>query len=96
LKRLILLAIIKALIEKEIFEDYFIQEDRVTNGNWKINCNSTAQQIAFEGLKQVLFKRCFIAWRYFERKTEIYIKLIQEYLQTGKQILYLLIALTTS
>jgi primosomal protein N' (replication factor Y) len=32
-----------------------------------------------------------------ERKTEIYIKLIQEYLQTGKQILYLLpeIALTT-
>jgi primosomal protein N' (replication factor Y) len=40
----------------------------------------------------------FIAWRYFERKTEIYIKLIQEYLQTGKQILYLLpeIALTTS
>jgi primosomal protein N' (replication factor Y) len=25
-----------------------------------------------------------------ERKTEIYIKLIQEYLQTGKQILYLL------
>jgi primosomal protein N' (replication factor Y) len=52
---------------------------------------STAQQIAFEELKQVLFKRCFfIAWRYFERKTEIYIKLIQEYLQTGKQILYLL------
>jgi primosomal protein N' (replication factor Y) len=51
-----------------------------------------------KGLKQVLFKRClFIAWRYFERKTEIYIKLIQEYLQTGKQILYLLpeIALTT-
>jgi primosomal protein N' (replication factor Y) len=44
-----------------------------------------------KGLKQVLFKRCFfIAWRYFERKTEIYIKLIQEYLQTGKQILYLL------
>jgi primosomal protein N' len=32
----------------------------------------------------------FLAWRYFERKTEIYIKLIQEYLQTGKQILYLL------
>jgi primosomal protein N' len=43
---------------------------------------STAQQIAFEGLKQVLFKRCFLVWRYFERKTEIYIKLIQEYLQT--------------
>jgi primosomal protein N' (replication factor Y) len=32
---------------------------------------------------------------YFERKTEIYIKLIQEYLQTGKNYLLPEIALTT-
>jgi primosomal protein N' (replication factor Y) len=53
-------------------------------------------KIAFEGLK-FLFKRCFYCMALLERKTEIYIKLIQEYLQTGKQILYLLpeIALTT-
>ena len=95
-------AIIKALIEKEIFEDYFIQEDRV-HFNGKIREDqlqlSTAQQIAFEGIKASFIQKdvCLLHGVTSSGKTEIYIKLIQEYLQTGKQILYLLpeIALTT-
>jgi primosomal protein N' (replication factor Y) len=93
-------AIIKALMKKRYSKIILFKkiECILTENSRRSLQLSTAQQIAFEGLKQVLFKRCFfIAWRYFERKTEIYIKLIQEYLQTGKQILYLLpeIALTT-
>jgi primosomal protein N' (replication factor Y) len=54
--------------------------------------------IAFEGIKASFIQKMFVyCMALLERKTEIYIKLIQEYLQTGKQILYLLpeIALTT-
>nr|WP_309757178.1 primosomal protein N' [Flavobacterium sp.] len=95
-------AIIKALIEKEIFEDYFIQEDRV-HFNGKIREDqlqlSTTQQIAFEGIKASFIQKdvSLLHGVTSSGKTEIYIKLIQEYLQTGKQILYLLpeIALTT-
>ena len=95
-------AIIKALIEKEIFEDYFIQEDRV-HFNGKIREDqlllSTAQQIAFKGIKVSFIQKdvSLLHGVTSSGKTEIYIKLIQEYLQTGKQILYLLpeIALTT-
>ena len=95
-------AIIKALIEKEIFEDYFIQEDRV-HFNGKIREDqlqlSTAQQKAFEAIKAIFIQKevCLLHGVTSSGKTEIYIKLIEEYLQTGKQILYLLpeIALTT-
>ena len=95
-------AIVKALIEKEIFEDYFIQEDRV-HFNGKIREDqlqlSTAQQKAFEAIKAIFIQKevCLLHGVTSSGKTEIYIKLIEEYLQTGKQILYLLpeIALTT-
>lgn len=95
-------AIVKALIEKEIFEDYFIQEDRV-HFNGKIREDqlqlSTAQQKAFEAIKASFIQKevCLLHGVTSSGKTEIYIKLIEEYLQTGKQILYLLpeIALTT-
>lgn len=95
-------AIVKALIEKEIFEDYFLQEDRV-NFNGKINEGelqlSLDQQIAFEEIKQSFTQKevCLLHGVTSSGKTEIYIKLIEEYLATGKQILYLLpeIALTT-
>ena len=95
-------AIVKALIDKEIFEDYFIQEDRV-HFNGKIREDqlqlSTAQQQAFEAIKVSFIQKevCLLHGVTSSGKTEIYIKLIEEYLQTGKQILYLLpeIALTT-
>ncbi|MFV5701828.1 primosomal protein N' [Flavobacterium sp. XS2P12] len=95
-------AIIKALIEKEIFEDYFIQEDRV-NFNGKIREDqlqlSQAQQTAFDEIKDSFTKKevCLLHGVTSSGKTEIYIKLIEEYLETGKQVLYLLpeIALTT-
>ncbi|QIH37799.1 primosomal protein N' [Flavobacterium sp. Sr18] len=95
-------AIVKALIEKEIFEDYFLQEDRV-NFSGKIKEGelqlSVDQQTAFEEIKQSFTQKevCLLHGVTSSGKTEIYIKLIEEYLETGKQILYLLpeIALTT-
>nr|WP_314897564.1 primosomal protein N' [uncultured Flavobacterium sp.] len=94
--------IIKALIEKEIFEDYFLQEDRV-NFNGKIREEelqlSQAQQTAFEEIKNSFTQKevCLLHGVTSSGKTEIYIKLIEEYIDSGKQVLYLLpeIALTT-
>jgi primosomal protein N' (replication factor Y) len=95
-------AIVKALIEKEIFEDYFIQEDRV---NFKGKTRedqlqlSPAQQMAFDSIKSSFSQKevCLLHGVTSSGKTEIYIKLIEEYIATGKQVLYLLpeIALTT-
>jgi len=95
-------AIIKALIEKEIFEEYFIQVDRV-NFSGKITKEqlqlSKAQHFAFEAIKDnfILKEVCLLHGVTSSGKTEIYIKLIADYIATGKQILYLLpeIALTT-
>lgn len=95
-------AIVKALIEKEIFEDYFIQEDRVNfkgkESEVKLQL-SAAQQSAFDGIKESFNHKevTLLHGVTSSGKTEIYIKLIEEYLSTGKQVLYLLpeIALTT-
>ncbi len=95
-------AIVKALVEKEIFEEYFLQEDRLNfagkarEGELKL---STAQQTAFDRIKENLEKKavCLLHGVTSSGKTEIYIKLIEEYIATGKQVLYLVpeIALTT-
>ena len=94
--------IIKALIDKEIFEEYFIQVDRV-NFSGKTREEqlqlSEAQQIAFKEIKQSFNDKevCLLHGVTSSGKTEIYIKLIEDYIATGKQVLYLLpeIALTT-
>lgn len=95
-------AIVKALIDKEIFEEYYLQEDRV-NFKGKSSENqlklSVAQQTAFEAIQENLKQKevCLLHGVTSSGKTEIYTKLIEEYIATGKQVLYLLpeIALTT-
>ena len=95
-------AIVKTLIEKEIFDEYHIQHDRVNFEDLleeKTLTLSTAQQQAFAAIirnfetKEVNLLHGVTA----SGKTEIYIKLIEDYLKEGRQILYLLpeIALTT-
>ena len=95
-------AIVKALIEKEIFEEYLIQEDRVHfegNANEVFLQLSVAQQRAFDEIKNQFVEKevCLLQGVTSSGKTEIYIKLIEDQLVTGKQVLYLLpeIALTT-
>ncbi|RZK08550.1 MAG: primosomal protein N' [Flavobacterium sp.] len=95
-------AVIKALVDKEIFEEYHIQTDRVNfDENQRENqlTLSEAQQNAFNSIissfetKEVTLLHGVTS----SGKTEIYIKLIEEYLKQDQQILYLLpeIALTT-
>lgn len=95
-------ATVKALIDKEILEEYYIQVDRVDfSGKTKEEQLqlSKAQHIAFEEIKNSFTQKevCLLHGVTSSGKTEIYIKLIEDYIATGKQILYLLpeIALTT-
>jgi primosomal protein N' (replication factor Y) len=94
--------IVKTLIEKEVFEEYYLQHDRVSfdgKASEKQLVLSDAQQTAFNEIKTSLVEKevCLLHGVTSSGKTEIYIKLIEEYLETGKQVLYLLpeIALTT-
>ncbi|AOW10701.1 replication restart helicase PriA [Flavobacterium gilvum] len=94
--------VVKTLIDKKIFEEYHLQVDRV-NFTGKIKEEelqlSDAQQAAFENIKQNFDQKevCLLHGVTASGKTEIYIKLIEEYIATGNQVLYLLpeIALTT-
>ncbi|MFQ6602807.1 primosomal protein N' [Flavobacterium sp. C3NV] len=93
---------VKALIDKEIFEEYLLQQDRVSfsgQATEKQLLLSEAQNTAFESIKNSFLDKevCLLHGVTSSGKTEIYIKLIEEYLLTGKQVLYLLpeIALTT-
>lgn len=93
---------IKSLVDKSVFEEYYIQEDRVNFDGNKKEQNlilSAAQQLAFDEIK-TSFETKEVSLLHgvtSSGKTEIYIKLIEEFLKLNKQILYLLpeIALTT-
>ncbi|WP_159802113.1 primosomal protein N' [Flavobacterium sp. MK4S-17] len=94
-------AVIKALIDKGIFEEYYLEEDRVQfekeeQASFGL---STKQEEAFETIKASFKSHQVTLFNGITSsgKTEIYIRLIEEYIKQGKQVLYLLpeIALTT-
>ena len=95
-------AIVKALIDKKIFEEYYIQEDRVNFDKNKTNAKLTLsepQEKAFDEIKSSFKTKdvSLLQGVTSSGKTEIYTKLIEEFINSGKQVLYLLpeIALTT-
>jgi primosomal protein N' (replication factor Y) len=95
-------AIVKALIDKQIFEEYFIQQDRVNFEKNKVENEfslSVAQQTAFDEIVKSFEEKevTLLHGVTSSGKTEIYTKLIENYIALGKQVLYLLpeIALTT-
>ncbi|GGI58367.1 replication restart helicase PriA [Winogradskyella haliclonae] len=94
--------IIKALIDKNILEEYHIQTDRVTfDGEAEAHEKSlnVHQQNALDAINSSFEKKSVVLLHGVTSsgKTEIYIKLIEAQLKQQKQILYLLpeIALTT-
>ncbi|MGL2964700.1 replication restart helicase PriA [Flavobacterium sp. RSB2_4_14] len=95
-------AIVKALVDKQIFEEYYIQEDRINFDKNKQENElslSKAQQKAYDEIEKSFSEKevCLLHGVTSSGKTEIYIKLIENYIGVGKQVLYLLpeIALTT-
>ena len=95
-------AVLKALIDKEIFEEYTLQHDRVSfEANFKLHelVLSEAQNKAFTEIQESFNTQevTLLHGVTSSGKTEIYIKLIEEFLLQEKQVLYLLpeIALTT-
>ena len=95
-------AIIKALIDKEIFTEYYLKTDRVKfdieNSDQSMVLNEW-QQEAFEKINTILSQDevCLLHGVTSSGKTEIYIKIIENIISQGKQVLYLLpeIALTS-
>ena len=94
-------SIIKALIDKNIFQEYYLQQDRVSFSNSEkrnVELNDF-QTKAFHEIEKVFSEKevCLLHGVTASGKTEVYIKLIEQFLSDDKQILYLLpeIALTT-
>ncbi len=95
-------ATLKSLVDKEILEEYFIQKDRVEflgAASTEIKSLNEAQQKAYHEIKASFKDQSVVLLHGVTSsgKTEIYARLINEMLDSGKQILYMLpeIALTT-
>lgn len=95
-------AVIKALIDKEILEEYFVQHDRLATSaieSSKKVILSPAQKTAFDTIQQQFTEKevCLLHGVTSSGKTALYIKWIESLLENSKQVLFLLpeIALTT-
>ncbi len=95
-------SVLKKLVEKEIFEEYHLVQDRTDFSSDEVEKSITLsdiQQKAFEEIKQQFLSKevCLLHGVTSSGKTEIYSQLIWEYIESGKQVLFLLpeIALTT-
>ncbi len=95
-------AIVKTLIDKGILEDYQIQKDRVQYSGEENEATKTLnedQKNALSKIRQIFEKQnvTLLHGITSSGKTEIYVKLIEDVINNGKQVLYLLpeIALTT-
>ncbi|MFN7045221.1 MAG: primosomal protein N' [Flavobacterium sp.] len=94
-------AVVKSLVDKTIFEEYYIAQDRVVfdkedDSQFTL---SEAQQAAFDSIQENFktFDVNLLHGVTASGKTEIYIKILEQYIKGGKQVLFLLpeIALTT-
>ena len=96
-------AVIKTLIDKRILEEYHIRRDRVIYDGGEENADLKSlneyQEEALLAIRKSFEdkKPCLLKGVTSSGKTEVYVKLIEECIQSGKQALYLLpeIALTT-
>lgn len=93
---------LKGLVQKDIFEEYIVEVDRLEVSDDDENDAKSLNEAQFGALQQLLtnYQSKPVSLLYgvtSSGKTEVYIHLISEYLKKGKQVLYLLpeIALTT-